>query len=64
MISRIIEEAMDIVVGGEVVCSPVVREVLGIREMFSISACNIAQAQDIVAKLRKGWVIPGLRVVE
>jgi preprotein translocase subunit SecD len=61
--SIIVGEPMDIVVGGEVVSSPVVREPLGLQGAVSISANDMADAQALAAKLRKGWVGPNLRVV-
>jgi preprotein translocase subunit SecD len=62
--SRIIDEPLDIVVAKKVISRPVVREALGMQEAFNISVYDMEQAEEIAAKLRKGWVIPNLRVVE
>ncbi|ABD06657.1 hypothetical protein RPB_1949 [Rhodopseudomonas palustris HaA2] len=61
--SHIIDEAADYVVGGEIVCSPIVREPIGLRGTFFISASSLAEAEALAAKLRQGWVRPQLRVV-
>jgi hypothetical protein len=60
--SRIIDEPLDIVVAGEAICSPIVREPLwsGLR----IHLFDFAEAKAIAAKIRKGWVIPDLRIVQ
>jgi preprotein translocase subunit SecD len=61
--SQIVEEELQVVVAGEVVTRPTVREPLGIREGFSISAFDLEEAKALEGKLREGWVIPDLRVV-
>ncbi|MFC0240144.1 hypothetical protein [Rhodopseudomonas telluris] len=61
--SHIIDEAADYVVGGEIVCSPIVREPIGLRGAFFISADSLADAEALAAKLRRGWARPQLRVV-
>jgi preprotein translocase subunit SecD len=61
--SVIVGEAMDIVVSGEVVSSPIVREPLGLQGAFRISASDLDEAEALASKLRKGWVAPNLRLV-
>jgi preprotein translocase subunit SecD len=61
--SQIVEEELQVVVAGEVVTRPIVREPLGIREGFSISAFDLEEAKALERKLREGWIIPDLHVV-
>lgn len=61
--SGIVGEPLDCVVDGDVICSPVVREPLGVSESFSLRVHDFAVAQEIAAKIHKGWVIPDLRIV-
>jgi preprotein translocase subunit SecD len=61
--SQIVGEELQVVVAGEVVTRPIVREPLGIREGFSISAFDLEEAKALERKLREGWIIPDLRVV-
>jgi len=61
--STIIDEALDIVVGGKVVASPIIGEPLGLQGSFRISAVDIESAEALAAKLRKGFAGPNLRVV-
>jgi preprotein translocase subunit SecD len=61
--SVIVGEPIDIVVGGEVVSSPVVHEPLALQGPFRISAFDMTVAETLAAKLRKGWVGPNLRLV-
>jgi hypothetical protein len=61
--TKIMEEVLEIVAAGEVICRPVVREPLGIRNGLKIGVYDFEDAKKIAAKLREGWVIPGLRVV-
>ena len=59
----IVEQPLAIIVTGEVVARPIVREPLGRYENFCISYWDLDDAREIAAKIRKGWVIPDLRVV-
>ncbi len=61
--STMIDEPLDIMVGGEVVARPIVREPLGLQGSFRIAAADIEAAEAMAAKLRKGFVGPNLRVV-
>jgi len=61
--SQIVDDALEIVVVGEVVSRPIVREPLGTWKGFVISANDMDEATALAAKLRQGWVIPALRVV-
>jgi hypothetical protein len=61
--SKIVEEELAIVVAGDVICRPVVREPLGIQQGFDISVWDLDEAEELARKLREGWVIPDLRVV-
>jgi preprotein translocase subunit SecD len=60
---QIIDEPLEIIVDGECVSAPIVREPLG-GPSFSISACDFAEAQTLAERLRVGWSKPGPRVVE
>ncbi len=51
---RILDEPLDIVVGGNVIVSPIVREPFGTEGCFSISAFDVAEAEALAAKLRAG----------
>jgi len=59
----IVGEPLEIVVAGEAICCPVVREPLGIQEAFNIHVNDLDEANEIVTKLRKEWIIPDLRIV-
>lgn len=61
--AAIVGEAMDIVVCGKIVGSPIVREPLGTRPGFRISADDMTAAQALATKLRRGWSGPDLRLV-
>jgi len=61
--AAIVGEAMDIVVSGRVVSSPIVREPLGRHPTFTIKLFDLAEAEALAAKLRQGWDRPALRVV-
>jgi hypothetical protein len=61
--SVILQEKMDLVVGGEVVSSPRVLEPIGAEQAISIGVYDVADAEALAAKLRQGWVRPQLRVV-
>jgi preprotein translocase subunit SecD len=52
--SRIIDQPLDIVVGCEVVASPVVREPMGTLPCFQITASDAADAAALADKLRSG----------
>ena len=60
---HIVDEAMDIVVCGECVSSPIVREPLGEDSCFRISAFNLPEAQALADRMRTGWMKNGPRVV-
>jgi preprotein translocase subunit SecD len=60
---RIIDEPLDIVVGGECVSRPIVREPLGTQSSFRISASDLAEAEALAQRLRMGWRRADLRVV-
>ncbi len=60
--SCIIEQPLDVVVAGEMICSPIVREPLS--SGFRIHLFDFADAKAFAAKIRKGWVIPDLRIVQ
>ncbi|WP_420131622.1 SecDF P1 head subdomain-containing protein [Rhodopseudomonas sp.] len=61
--STILQEKMDIVVGGEVIASPRVLEPIGGDQAFSIGVYDLADAEDLAEKLRRGWARPALRAV-
>jgi len=52
--SRIVDEPMEIVVDGECVSRPIVREPLCSQESFSISAGDITEARVLAHRLRTG----------
>jgi preprotein translocase subunit SecD len=58
---RIVDQPMELVVGGECVARPVVREPIGLQGSFQISAYDIAEAQALAHRLRAAWSM--LRVV-
>ncbi len=60
---RIVDEPMDIVVCGECISSPVVREPLGPELPIRISAWDFAEAQALADLMRKGWLKAGPRLV-
>jgi hypothetical protein len=57
----IVGDPLEILVAGEVISSPIVREPLGIQESFNIHVFDFAEAKEIAEKLRKGWINGGLR---
>jgi preprotein translocase subunit SecD len=61
--SQIVGEEFPIIVAGEVICRPVVREPLGLHDWFNIRVSGLEQARDLAAKLREGWINPDLKVV-
>jgi preprotein translocase subunit SecD len=52
--SQIVGEALDVVVAGKVVISPVIREPHGLRESMSIGFCDLEDAIELATKLREG----------
>jgi preprotein translocase subunit SecD len=61
---QIIDEALEIIVDGECVSAPIVREPLGSQPSFHISAFDFAEAQALAERLRVGWRKPGPHAVE
>ena len=61
---KIIGEPLKIVVDGECVSAPIVREPLGAQPSFHISAADFAEAQALAERLRVGWSKPSPRAVE
>jgi preprotein translocase subunit SecD len=59
----LVEQPLAIIVAGEVIARPIVREPLGTQENFCISYWDLDDAKEVAAKIRKGWVVPYLRVV-
>jgi len=59
----LVGEAIDIVVGGAIVSSPIVREPLGWQGAFHIKVSDMKEAEALAPKLRKGWAGPDLRMV-
>jgi preprotein translocase subunit SecD len=51
----LIDQVMEIFVGGRCVLRPVVRESLGGEPAFSLSANDFAEAQTLATELRTGW---------
>lgn len=60
---QIVDEPMEIVVGGERISSPIVREPLCSEACFHISANDLAQAHALAHRMRTGWSKAGPRVV-
>ena len=60
---HIVDESMEIVVGGECVSRPIVREPLGLQPCFQISADDLAEARALAYRLRMGWREAGPRAV-
>ena len=60
--SQIVGQELAIMVAGEIVSRPIVREPRGLRETMCISVHDIAAAEELAAKLREGWVVPNLRL--
>jgi hypothetical protein len=60
---HIVDEPMDIVVCGERISSPIVREPLGQDSSFRISAYDLAEAQELADQMRTGWMKAGPRVI-
>jgi hypothetical protein len=59
----IVDEPMEIVVAGECVARPIVREPLGSQECFQISASDLAEAHALAHRLRAKWSKAHLRVI-
>ncbi|MCP9629828.1 hypothetical protein NML43_22290 [Rhodopseudomonas palustris] len=59
----ILQEKMDIVIAGEVVASPRVLEPIGAEQHISIGVYDVADAEQLAEKLRRGWARPALRAV-
>jgi hypothetical protein len=60
----IIDEPMEIVVAGECVAKPIVREPLGTQERLQISVWDLAEANALADRLRARWSKPCcLRIV-
>jgi len=55
---QIVGEPMEIIVGGECVSQPIVREPL-CGQRFRISAYDLAEAHVLAHRLRTGWSRPG-----
>jgi hypothetical protein len=51
----LVDQVMEIHVGGRCVARPVVREPLGNAPAFHVSANDFAEAEALAAKLRTGW---------
>lgn len=60
---QIIGEPLEIVVDGECVSMPIVREPLGVQPSFNISAFDLAEAQTLAERLRIVCDKAGLRAV-
>jgi hypothetical protein len=61
---EIIDEPMAIIVAGECVAKPIVREPLGVQERLQISAWDLAEAKALADRLRARWRKPAsLRIV-
>ena len=54
---------MKIVVCNEVVASPRICDPLGQHATFNINTYDLADAEALAVKMRRGWVRPQLRVV-
>jgi len=61
---QIVDEPLEIVVGGECICTPVVREPLGVQPTLRISAYDLADAEDIARRLRTRWRRVELRLIQ
>jgi preprotein translocase subunit SecD len=61
---QIIDEPLEIIIDGECVSTPIVREPLGVQPSVHISASDFAEAQALAERLRVGWSKPGPRAVE
>jgi hypothetical protein len=59
----IIDEPLDIFVGGECICSPIVREPLCSQQCFEISFHDISEAYALAQRMRTGWITAGPRPV-
>lgn len=60
---QIVDEPMEIIVGGECVSSPIVREPLCTQASFYISASDFAEALALAHQMRTGWTRAGPRAV-
>jgi preprotein translocase subunit SecD len=60
---QITDEPLEIIVDGECVSAPIVREALGAQPSFHISTSDFAEAQTLAERLRAGWSKPGPRAV-
>jgi preprotein translocase subunit SecD len=60
---QIVDEPMEIIVGGECVSSPVVREPLCTQASFYISASDFAEALALAHQMRTGWTRAGPRAI-
>jgi hypothetical protein len=60
---QILDQPWDIVVGGEVVASAIVREPLCSQACFQISANDLAEAHALAHRMRTGWSKAGPRAV-
>lgn len=61
--SQILDEELALLVDGEVIVRPVVREPIGWRGHMSLSANDMDEAEQLAGRLRRCWVNPVLRVV-
>jgi preprotein translocase subunit SecD len=60
---HIIDEPLDIIVGGERICSPIVREPLCSQEAFVIHIYDLSEAHALAHRMRAGWIKSGPRAV-
>jgi hypothetical protein len=61
---QIVGEPMEVVVAGECVVKPIIREPLGVQERLQISAWDLAEANALADRLRARWSRPCcLRIV-
>jgi preprotein translocase subunit SecD len=60
---EIIDEPLDIIVGGERISSPIVREPLCSQGCFVISVHDVSEAHALAQRMRTGWITAGPRPV-